>query len=358
VEYWQTLTCNLYETITYTTSDYKKIKHVHEYDNKYNVTGVNMLNASEAEFNLPNAITDATTPFKILIMNQYLNPAAQVAIGTDYFESVKTYGNLASETDAQTLLDSLTVFTRETLDSFIFNLPLDAFKNKDWWADGSERRAGLVPTQTGCVNGVLTSGAQDTPGPNGERFNGALAFQIIKPGTPASALELNGPNVKYGWRVKLAEFKNYVLAEYTTFWHHPNKACYGDLDWVADPPEDFSDPGKVTDPVPGSADPTGGIWGFGLAIIHTDTVTSEDGLTVTTTYTYNDDSTHVRSETTNDDGSITVHQVFRDGSEETVTYYPNSRGGEPGYMDPNTGSPIEEIILRPVGRQSWRDLVE
>ncbi len=54
-------------------------------------------------------------------------------------------------------------------------------------------RAGLIPTQTGCVNGVNFDGSDQTPGLNGERLNGALTIQIIKPNTPADALELNGP---------------------------------------------------------------------------------------------------------------------------------------------------------------------
>ena len=42
--------------------------------------------------------------------------------------------------------------------------------------------------------------------------------------------------MRYGWRVKAANFTTYVLAEYTLFWHHPNGKCYGEADWVPDPP--------------------------------------------------------------------------------------------------------------------------
>ena len=203
------------------------------YDDKYDVTGVNMLNASLPVYNLPNAIPNLSTPFKILVMNQYLNPAAKLSVGGAEYESVKTYEGLASETSAEALLSGLPIYTQTGISTFIFNLPLDAFKSKDWWEDGGAVRAGLIPTQTGCVNGVDHDGTTQTPGLNGERFNGSLAIQIIKPDTPPEHLELNGPDVSYGWRVRQDKFTDHVLAEYTVFWHHPNKLCYDDAAWVA-----------------------------------------------------------------------------------------------------------------------------
>jgi hypothetical protein len=84
---------------------------------------------------------------------------------------------------------------------------------------------------------------------------------------------------------------------------------------------------------------------------------SNGGLTTTTVITYNDGTTHTRTETQNDDGSTTIHQIFRDGTEETVTIA-DGRGGDAGYVDPNTGSPIEGRLERAEGRQSWRDIVD
>jgi len=357
VEYWHTLTCNAVNKITYTTGDFKKVKHVHEYDDKYNVTGVNMLNASEPEFNLQNVLSNPNTQFKILVMNQYLNPAAQLAIGGPTFASVKDYGGLASNTDAASVLAAQPIYSRATLSNLIFNLPLDAFKNKDWWGDGGDTRAGLIPTKTGCVNSITTTGVQTPPGPNGERFNGALAIQLIKPETPASALELNGPDVRYGWRVKAGTpFRQYVLAEYTAFWHHPNGLCYGETGWIPDPAEDFDSKAEYEEPAPGSADPRGGTFGLGLAIVNQEVIVSNGGLTTTTIITYNDGTTHTRTETENDDGSTTIHQIFRDGTTETVTIT-EGRGGDAGYIDPNTGSPIEGEGVNE-GRQSWRDILE
>ncbi len=355
--FWQTLTCNTTDTVTYFTGDYKNQNHEHEYDDKYDVTGVNMLNASNTAYNLVKALPDPTTQFKVLLLNQYLNPAVSISVGSPTFVDAKNYQNQTTQTDAATLLSGLPVYSRNTINSLIFNLPLDAFKNQDWWGDGGTTRAGLIPTQTGCVKNVDKTGGSSDPGPNGERFNGAFAIQLIKASTPANALELNGPNVRYGWRVKSAVFKSYVLAEYTAFWHHPNGKCYGQNGWIPDPAEDFGSKAKSGTPAAGSADPKGGTFGIGLAIINQEVVVSNGGLTTTTTITYNDGSTHVTTKTDNGDGSTTIHQIFRDGTEETVTIS-EGRGGDSSYVDPNTGSPMESRLQRAEGRQSWRDIIE
>jgi len=345
------ITCNTYNSDG-VFGQYAKVKHVHEYDDKYNVTGVNMLNASDASFNLVNAILDETTEFKVLVMNQYLNPAVKLSVGGAEYENVKTYGNMASETSASALLDGLPTYTRSTIETLIFNLPLDAFQSKDWWGDGTIR-AGLIPTQTGCVNGVDDAGESKGPGKNGERFNGALTIQLIRPDTPPGHTELNGPDVSYGRRVKLAQFTNYVLVEYTAFWHHPNGECYHDDSWVTDPPQKFDFRDKFNDKAEGSADPTDGVFTGGLAVVGPPVV-KIDGSVTTTTVTYSDGTQYVKTETKNYDGSTTIHSRFRDGEEETVTIYTGD-GGKAGFIDPNTGSPEEEVSTGVRGRQSWRE---
>jgi hypothetical protein len=346
--YYQTLHCNTVTVSEETRAPYKKWKHVHEYDDKFDVTGVNMLNASLTDFNLVNAIPDTNTEFKVLVMNQYLNPAAQLSVGGADFESVKTYGGLASTNDPAEVLANQRTYTRASVNTLIYNLPLDAFKSKDWWGDGSVVRAGLIPTQTGCVNGVDTDGVVNTPGKHGERYNGALTIQLIKPDTPAGKIEKAGPDLSYGWRVKTEDHTQYVLAEYTSFWHHPNGKCYDDDDWVPDPPQDFDSNGGGGDPAPGSADPRNGQ--FGTAIVATETTVSNDGSVTTTKATYVDGTEWLKIVTVNADGTVTVYQKFRDETEETVTYY--KEGGEASFTDPNTGSPIE--LMNPdEGRQTW-----
>ncbi len=120
-------------------------KHVHEYDDNYDVTGVNMLNASNTAFNLVNAIPSATTPFKILVANQSLNRAAMLSLGGAAHVNVKNY-----QTSAGLTLASLPTYTRASVGTLEVNLPLDAFAVKDWWGDGVSM-VGLIPTQTGCV---------------------------------------------------------------------------------------------------------------------------------------------------------------------------------------------------------------
>jgi uncharacterized repeat protein (TIGR01451 family) len=251
---------------------YKDAKHIHQWDNKWNVTGVNTLLPSDSNFNLSNAIPSTATQFKVLVMNQFLNPAAFLAVGTGTGqESVKTFGGLAGpSTDATTVLAGLPVYTRPAAYNpdgssmrLIINLPRTAFNSIDWWGTGGDgvARSGAIPTQTSCVNSVnATTGATGTTGPQGERFDGALTVQIVKSTTPASALELNvAGDPRYGWRVKTGtDFVNYVLAEYTLFWHHPNGKCYGQSGWVPNPP--LESESGIPDPRPsGTADPTGPI---------------------------------------------------------------------------------------------------
>lgn len=238
------------------TGDLKKQKHFHEYDDIYDVTGVNMLNASSTTLNLSKAIPATSTRFRILVMNQYLNPAAALDVGGAGYASVKTYNDLASSTSAPTLLASLPVYTRDTIGTLKLNMPVDAFTPKDWWGNG-DVRVGLIPTKPGCVNSTVNAN-DPNPGPLGERHDGALTIQIIKDTTPSSALELNvSGKPEYGWRVKKTSITTYVLAEYTTYWHHPNGICYGQAGWTQTPPPDTdpSDPKKYLTPAAGSDDP-------------------------------------------------------------------------------------------------------
>jgi type IV pilus assembly protein PilY1 len=247
------------------TTTYNKVKHVHQYDDAYDVTGVNFLNPSDAAFRLSAAIPLATTGFKVLVANQYLNPASHLSIGGAAAVNVKNYGLLATSTDANALLASLPTYNRNTIGSLKWSLPTDAFTSKNWWGDGVVR-SGLIPTQTGCVNTITNSSTGATGslvGPNGERFNGALTITIIGSSTPASALELANASggAKYGWRVKASAFSN-VLAEYTMFWHHANNAptvCYGQSGWLLNAPLDPSPGSKTSVPATGATDPTGGI---------------------------------------------------------------------------------------------------
>lgn len=270
----------------------KSQKHVHEYDDKYNVVGVNFLNPSETAFRASNAFSNGTQ-FKVLVVNQYLNPASMLRVGSAGYVRVKDFQGQASATNSG-FVSGLPVFRLSNMGSFVWALPVDAFQSKDWWGDGGVR-AGLMPTQTGCVK----DGFNSTPGRNGEIYNGSLTLQMIKPETPASALELNYPagGPKYGWRVKAAQRGSYVLGEYTMFWHHPNGRCYNQSGWVPNPPQDRSGGGGGSPPR-GSGDPTGTVNPtVDGPVTVVDTRVTVNGNVTTTVVTYSNGATQTTTQT-------------------------------------------------------------
>jgi Neisseria PilC beta-propeller domain len=299
------------------TSKCQSTNHVHQYDDKYDVTGVNMLNASNVVDNLANAIPSTATTFKVLAQNQYLNPAVKLNIGNPNYSPDVDFGYVRIKdyaTSATLDLANITTYTRNTIGSLAINMPVNALTSLDWWGNG-DVRAGLHPTVTGCVKAA--AGANDgnmyqpvIPPPNGTngpgvkgwsgtstpatasgvRHNGALVIQIIKSATPNSAIEQSVPGrPEYGWRVKSAMFSTYVLAEYTTFWHHPNGKCYGDAGWTKTPGPDTGSSSAITR-APGSTDPRIGSLGSGtstsvVSIVTTTRTTSITPTSTTTTTT-------------------------------------------------------------------------
>ena len=130
-------------------------KHVHEYDDKYDRTGVNNLDPSLADFNLANAIPSTSTKFKVLMSNQYLSPAATIHLnGTPSYvwnvnegytpvrsfmtmasldvTTLPTYSRNSSDTTAIDPLTGATI-TVNALRSLVVNLPVTAFSVQDWW---------------------------------------------------------------------------------------------------------------------------------------------------------------------------------------------------------------------------------
>jgi len=238
-----------------------KVKHDHEYDDKYDVTGVNFLAPSLPDFNVATLIPSTSTKFKILIANQKMSPAVNFSYGGLPYENVT---RMTTYTTAGLTMASLPVFTRADVSTLKYNMPKDAFKVKDWAGTG-DSRVGLMPTQTGCVNKGKTDPKDERtgeigPAPETLHRNGALTFQLVKDTTPDSAVEMatNNNKPEYGYRVKVASRATYLLAEWTVFWHHKiNGKCLGEAGWVKDPPEDLTpaDPNKRKMPAPGSEDP-------------------------------------------------------------------------------------------------------
>lgn len=329
-------------------------KHFHEYDDIFNVTGVNFLNASSDTLNLVNAIPSTTTKFKVLAYNQYHSPAVKLTIADAPYVDIRNYGGL---TTSGFNITNLPIHDRLQLEGigspkklgFMFNLPLDAFASKDWAGDGNVR-AGLIPTQTGCVNKALNAG------PLGEPRNGAMTWQVVKSDTPQSALTMNvAGRPDLGWRVQDNLMTTWVLAEYTLFWHHPNGKCTRDAGWTDEPPQDTSPPdaSKFQTKAAGSADPADGDFTTGPGG-GTTTVTVNGNVTTIKT-TNPDGSTRTETRTANADGTtkvvVTSCPPGASGSSCTTTTTlvpaPKSFTGTGGLQKASQ-----------YGRMSWRDVHE
>jgi hypothetical protein len=255
-------------------------------------------------------------------------------------------------------------------------MPLDALTVKDWWGNG-DLRVGLIPMSPNCMweadgsnDGNMyqpvnpRTNGEDGPGSKGwsssttpatatgARHGGALTFQVIKANTPDSAIELNVANrPEFGWRVKSANFSTYVLAEYGTYWHHPNNKCYYGSGWTKTPP---ADNGSSTPDVkaPGSTDPkigdlSAGSSGDGTIVSVTTTVIGNVTTTVIS-YTVGPAARIVR--TVNDDGSVTIVTTDALGAVTTQTIA-NTDGSLV------SGGDERRHQAARTGRISWRELV-
>jgi Tfp pilus tip-associated adhesin PilY1 len=369
--------------------------HTHQYDDKYDRTGVDMLNPSDTNKKLSKAITSTATKYKVLVQNQYLNPAIKLHIGdatytssVDHgYVSVKDY--LTSATLDVTALPTYNGTSNSTgttgagfapIGSLVFNMPTDALSAKDWWGNG-DVRVGVHPINPGCGgrDGSTTDGNMyqpvippangvDGPGINGwsastvslnstgARHGGAFTVQIIKDTTPQSAIEQNvAGRPEYGWRVKSGDHAAYVLVEYTTYWHHPDNGCYGAAGWTKAPGPD-NGASTPTAPAAGSTDPKlGDLSGSGGGSV-TSVTRVVTGNVTTTTITYSTGKTATITRTANTDGTITV--VTRDA--DCVTAGAGCTGVTE-IIQPPTGNILtggdERGTRARTGRVSWHELI-
>lgn len=372
------------------------VRHEHEYDDKYDKTGVNMLNASQSAYNLSNAIPSTSTNFKVLMMNQYLSPAVSLHIGNSAYSPSSSAGYVSVKNyQASAGLDITTVptYNRNTIGSLAINMPVDAFTVKNWWGETpADARVGLHSVSPGCTwsgSGVgadmyqpVTPPANGTDGPGtagtttGARHNGVLTVQIIKDTTPASAVEENvAGRPEYGYRVKHADFYTYVLVEYIFYWHHPRNMCYstsgtawsqtnnsGDAwnttalmagnGWTKAPPEDNAVSTASTAPAAGSTDPKLGVLGSTGTVAST--TTTAVGNVVTTTITYTDGTRKTIVQTANNDGTVTIVTTMY-AADGTVT------GTTTDIVANASGSQLkggdEKGTTARTGRISWHELI-
>jgi len=318
--------------------------HIHQYDDKYDRTGLDMLNPSATSHKLSQAVTSNTVKYKVLVHNQYLNPAVTLHIGDSSYEPSVDFGYVSVknyQTTSTLDIASLPTYNGtsnstgssgsgfQPIGSLVYNMPTDALTSKDWWGNG-DVRVGLHPINPGCGgrDGSTTDGNMYMPmipPPNGTdgpatrgwsastnslnsvgvRHAGALTVQIIKDTTPQTAIELNDSlgRAEYGWRVKSGLYEQYVLVEYTVYWHHPTNGCYDAAGWTKMPgPDDGAS--TATSPAAGSTDPKiGNLAGAGGGSV-TSVSRTVVGNVVTTTITYSTGGQAIitRTETTGTNG--------------------------------------------------------
>jgi len=375
-----------------TTCNY--VLHHHEYDDEFDKTGLNMLNASDANYNLSRAITSTATNFKVLMMNQYLSPAVSLHLGDASYLPLSAAGYISVknyQTSAGFDIASAPVYNRNTIGSLVLNMPIDAFSIQDWWGNG-DMRAGLHSVSPQCTWSGRDAGADmyqpvippanGTDGPGtagvttGARHNGVLTVQIVKDTTPAAAIEENvAGRPEYGYRVNQANFYKYVLVEYIVYWHHPRTMCYstagttwtqtnnnGDAwnttalmnghGWTKAPPEDNAVSTANTHPATGSTDPKLGVLGSTGTIASV--VTTVAGNVTTTTITSTDGTRQTIVQTANSNGTVsivtTVYTPDGEVNSTSTAIIANAAGTV------KTGGDERGLQAR-TGRVSWHELI-
>jgi type IV pilus assembly protein PilY1 len=332
------------ETKVQNSNDTGSKKRGYTYDQtttirKWTTTTTSTLTTTTTTTTATRAISlPAATGFKVLIANQAYSPAAKVSIGGGAYVNAYGYQAASGLTAA-----SLPTYTLANVGTLKFNLPLDAFKSKDWGT--GIVRAGLHPAKASCVY------SDARLGPSGEWRNGALTFQVVDASVADSDIQLNVTGrPELGYRLKDASMKSKLIAEYTTFWHHPNDKCMADTGWTMSPPEDNSTPDAVAaNPATGSTDPKEGIFGV------SGTTTGAVPGTVTTTVTNADGSvtTSVAVTVSNADGTTTTTTT---STTTGVTTGIDTGGAVNSGGVINTDGTDTRARTAAVGRINWREL--
>ncbi|OGT43581.1 MAG: hypothetical protein A3K00_09515 [Gallionellales bacterium RIFOXYD2_FULL_52_7] len=328
------------------------------------------------------------------MMNQYLSPAVSLHIGNPAYNPASAAGYVSVKNyQASSGLDITTepTYNRTTIGSLAVNMPVDAFSIKDWWGSG-DARSGLHSVSPQCAwNGsgvgadmyqpvIPPANGVDGPGTNGTtsgaRHGGTLTVQIIKDTTPNSAIEQNvSGRPEYGYRVKQANFYQYVLVEYIFYWHHPRNMCYntagtvwkktnnnGDAwntvalmtgnGWTKSPPEDNAVSTANSTPAAGSTDPKLGVLGSTGTV--TSTTTTVTGNVTTTAINYTDGTRQTIVQTANSNGTVTITTTMfnADGTvaSATTSVVANAAGSV------KTGGDERGLQAR-TGRISWHELI-
>lgn len=332
-----------------------KDKHVHQYDDKYDATGVNMLNnTKEPAFDLDDPIYGnlvrandliPANKFFIIVANGDLSSMASIRINSDVYLA-PDYPNVIND------LSKRKTYKLADMTNLSIELPRDALEKR-----------GLHPTVTGCVNGA--GSVQAVPGDATPRMvggtagklktwrNGALTIQILKHDTPASMIRMNvAGQPQKGYVLTNSAF---LLREYTIFWH-ASVSCYETASWTATPPLDNSatapsgvatnDPGNGNNPfIVSIASVTQATPPSGFAA-----VSGAASYTVTTTI-YNDNTRIITVIAKNAAGEVL-------GSTSSVGTVSSGGGGLGGGGSPeslNTSETPKTVKGKVTGRVNWSE---
>jgi len=179
--------------------------HVHQYDDKYNTTGVDYLAFAEAKLHEINEdILDVNQKFKLIVLNADRSNGGRLVINKTYNElDPSTYTGVTLYDDtppaSQTVYSLGGVAGSTQLAQFGLYFDKNAILDK-----------GLIPTQTGCVKSNIRSSL-------GDWRNGALtvwAVAVNADGTDAFTLTYDATDP-----TRIVGITSGLLWESTLFWH-------------------------------------------------------------------------------------------------------------------------------------------
>ncbi|MCB0366218.1 MAG: hypothetical protein H6624_07985 [Bdellovibrionaceae bacterium] len=186
----------------YSPSDGETDRHIHEYDDKYDVRHVDFFYMLDSKLKEIHELIPEGIPFRIVVANAHLSRGGFLDIN----------GRFQRAVDYQARVNSFLKGTTTALDTFVLGAAgpgqVQLTKFSLHFDEDAIVSGGLIPTQTGCV-------VKNDPGQKGEYRNGALTIQALAadrfaldPGT--------GVATKDGG----------LLWEATIFWHKEGAGCY------------------------------------------------------------------------------------------------------------------------------------
>lgn len=233
--------------LIYPFNDGETDGHVHEWDDKHELTTINYFALPDGNGNPLYEITNdggsgvhANSPFILTIANTALSPGGVLEINgasldvTDYHALVKRFL-------------SKTLLPGETFPVYKMTPPTPAetaagmkrlTSLKLSWDSYSIINGDIIPTKTGCVRG-------NDPGALGEYRNGALLLQALDASVMTGGYKVVGSGVDKRYESSAtgvgSNWVNYTLGyamkglfwESTVFWHWQG-SCYGEANYAAE----------------------------------------------------------------------------------------------------------------------------